>query len=184
MMEVERTGCRLAMPYPLLADATVAIHVGFVVFVVLGGLLALRWPRLIWVHLPAAAWGVWIEVSGAICPLTPLENWLRQRGGEETYGVTFVERYLLPILYPTSLTREIQWVLAGTVVVINLAVYAFVLKRRTRRRRRVHSDNEPLLGAVSCASSPPAMSDQEIAAVREAASRAVTGTPRRPSRTT
>lgn len=119
--------------FRLLADATVVVHLGFVAFVLLGGLLALRWPRLMWLHLPAAVWGIWIELSGLVCPLTPLENWLRQRGGEDTYSASFVEQYLLPVLYPAALTREIQWLLAGMVLVVNGAVYALVLQRRMRR---------------------------------------------------
>lgn len=118
--------------YRVLADATVVLHFAFVAFVVLGGLLVLRSPRLVWVHLPAAAWGVWIELSGLVCPLTPLENWLRARGGEATYRASFVEHYLLPILYPAALTREVQWLLAGVVLVVNMAVYALALHRRRR----------------------------------------------------
>lgn len=120
------------MPFSLLADAIVGLHLAFVAFVVLGGLLVLRWPRLAWVHLPAAAWGAWIEFAGWMCPLTPLENWLREQGGEAAYGSSFVERYVLPILYPASLTREMQWALGGLVLAINLAVYAAVARRSRR----------------------------------------------------
>lgn len=118
--------------YVFLADAVVVTHVGFVLFVLLGGLLVLRWPRLGWVHLPAAAWGVWIEASGWVCPLTPLENWLRRRGGGDGYTSGFVEHYVVPLLYPAALTRELQWVLAAVVVLVNMAVYALVLYRRGR----------------------------------------------------
>ena len=88
------------------ADAVVVLHVCFVLFVLLGGLLALRWPRLTWVHVPAALWGVVIELGGWICPLTPLENALRQRGGSAGYHGDFVEHYILPVLYPAGLTRK------------------------------------------------------------------------------
>ena len=121
------------MLYRLLADAVVLLHLGFVGFVVLGGLLVLRWPRAAWVHLPAAAWGAWVEFTGRICPLTPLENWLRREGGGESYSASFVEHYLIPVLYPAALTRELQWTLGGIVIAVNGAVYAVVLLRRRSR---------------------------------------------------
>lgn len=114
----------------LLADALVVVHLAFIVFVVGGGLLVLRWPRLALAHLPAAAWGAFIELSGGICPLTPLENAWRQAAGEAGYAASFVEHYLLPIVYPAGLTREIQFVLAAVVIVVNIAVYAWLLARR------------------------------------------------------
>jgi hypothetical protein len=116
----------------LLADAIVVLHLAFVLFVLLGGLLALRWPRAAWVHLPAAAWGAWIEFAGWVCPLTPFENWLRQRGGGPAYSMSFVERYLLPVLYPSALTREVQWVLGAFVLAVNVAVYVLVVRRAWR----------------------------------------------------
>lgn len=118
------------MPFRLLADAIVAVHVGFVLFVVLGGLLVVRWPRMAWVHLPAAAWGALIEFAGWICPLTPLENWLRQRGGGPVYATSFVEHYVVPVLYPSALSREIQWALGGLVLAVNALVYLGVIRRR------------------------------------------------------
>jgi hypothetical protein len=117
------------MAFRLLADATVVLHFAFVLFVVLGGLLVLRWPRVAWVHLPAAAWGAWVEFAGWICPLTPMENWLRTRGGEAVYTVSFVDQHVLPILYPPALSHEIQWVLGGVVVAVNVCVYLLVLRR-------------------------------------------------------
>ena len=119
--------------YRLLADAIVVLHIGFVVFVVLGGLLVLRRRRLAWVHLPAAAWGVWIEFTGRICPLTPLENWLRRQGGGADYSASFVEHYVIPVLYPAALTRDLQWVLGGIVIAVNAAVYGVVLLARRSR---------------------------------------------------
>lgn len=121
------------MIYQLLADLVVLLHLGFVLFVVFGGLLALRWPRARWVHLPAALWGAWIELAGWVCPLTPLENRLRELGGEQGYSGGFIQHYLLPLLYPAGLTREIQIGLGLLVVVFNLVVYLAVW-RRTRRR--------------------------------------------------
>lgn len=118
--------------YRLLADATVVVHLGFVLFVVAGSLLVLRWPALAWLHVPAAIWGAWIECAGWICPLTPLENWLRRQGGQAGYSASFVDHYLLPVLYPAALTRELQWMLGGVVVMINVAAYAMILRRRRR----------------------------------------------------
>jgi Protein of Unknown function (DUF2784) len=126
----------LRMLFRLLADATVVLHLLFVAFVVCGGLLVLRWRRVAWVHVPAVAWGAWIEFAGWICPLTPLENWLRARGGAATYTTSFVERYLLPVLYPASLSRDVQWTLGLLVILLNGIVYAVVmLSRRTPVRR-------------------------------------------------
>jgi hypothetical protein len=118
------------MLFRLLADATVVVHLLFVAFVVCGGVLVLRWPRVAWVHLPAAAWGAWVEFAGWICPLTPLENWLRIQGGSATYTTGFVERYLLPVLYPASLSRDVQWTLGLLVILLNGIVYAVVVRSR------------------------------------------------------
>ncbi|MBW8839515.1 MAG: DUF2784 domain-containing protein, partial [Gemmatimonadetes bacterium] len=101
----------------LLADALVVVHLLFVAFVALGGLLVLRWPWVAWAHLPAAAWGVGIEVTGAICPLTPLEQELRRRADAAAYQGDFVSHYLLPVLYPSGLTRAAQLELAVLVLV-------------------------------------------------------------------
>ncbi len=121
------------MPFRILADATVLLHFAFVLFVIFGGLLV-AWRRwMAWIHLPAVGWGAWVELAGWRCPLTPLENWLRREGGEPTYTSSFVERYLLPILYPASLTPELQWLLGGLVLAINAAVYFAVLRRRAQR---------------------------------------------------
>ena len=117
------------MPFLLLADLVVLVHCGFVAFVVLGGFLVLRWPAIRWAHLPAAAWGVWIELSGGLCPLTPLEKTLRLRAGETSYAGDFVGQYILPVLYPRGLTRQVQLVLAVMVVVVNLGVYWWVWRR-------------------------------------------------------
>src|ERR1041384_3030000 len=120
------------MTYGDLADLIVAIHFGFLLFVVLGGLLVLRWPRLLWVHRPAAVWGVLIEFFGWICPLTPLENHLRRLGGEAGYSGGFIEHYVLPVLYPAGLTHGLQLVLGTFVVVLNVVVYTIVWRRRAK----------------------------------------------------
>ena len=118
--------------YQFLADAVVVAHLLFVAFVVAGGLFALRWPRVAWLHLPAAAWGAVVELMGWVCPLTPLENWLRARGGVP-YQEDFVARYLLPVIYPENLSPFRQRILGAVVIAANLAVYAVVLRRRRRR---------------------------------------------------
>ncbi len=121
--------------YRVLADLVVGLHVLFVLFVVAGGLLVLRWPKVAFVHLPAAVWGAAIEFAGWICPLTPLENSLRRQAGESGYSTGFIEHYLLPILYPSALTRDIQLLLGVAVIGINLAIYAYVVRRRHKGRR-------------------------------------------------
>jgi hypothetical protein len=104
--------------------------------VALGGLLVLRWPRLAWLHLPAAAWGALIELAGWICPLTPLENRFRRLGGEAGYEGGVVETYVLEALYPEGLAREVQIALGLLVLAVNGAVYAVLLRRRWRQRRQ------------------------------------------------
>ena len=106
---------------------------------VLGGLLVLRWPRAAWLHVPAAAWGVLIEYTGWICPLTPLENSFRTRGGEMGYSGGFIEHYIQPLLYPAGLTRSTQLVLGSLVLVLNLTAYGIVVSRM-RRRELLGSD--------------------------------------------
>lgn len=118
--------------YAVAADALAALHFAFVVFVIAGGFLALRWRWAPVLHLPAAAWGVWIDWSGGLCPLTPLENRLRAAAGEATYPGDFLGHYLLALLYPDGLTREVQWFLGGLALAVNAAVYGWVW-RRTRR---------------------------------------------------
>ena len=113
----------------LLADSIVAFHFLFVLFVVFGGLLVLWWPRVAYLHVPAAIWGALIEFTGWICPLTPLENALRARAGQAGYQGGFVEHYILPALYPTALTRNIHLLLGAIVLLLNLAIYAHVLRR-------------------------------------------------------
>jgi hypothetical protein len=121
------------MPFRVLADLTVVLHLAFIVFVVCGGLLALRWRRLPWIHLPAAAYGVALEIQGWICPLTPLENSLRRQAGDTGYAGGFIEHYILPIVYPSGLTPEVQLALAAIVVVVNVAAYSLVIRARRLR---------------------------------------------------
>lgn len=112
------------MLYLALADLVVIVHALFVLFVVFGGLAVLRWRRLAWLHLPAAVWGVVIEIGGWTCPLTYLENYLRKLGGGAVYGTTFIERYLEPILYPIGISRHSQIILGMAVFLVNVAVYS------------------------------------------------------------
>ncbi len=120
--------------YRLFADLLVGIHFAFVLFVVLGGLLTVKWRRVMWLHVSAALWGAAVEFSGWICPLTPLEIWLRQRAGEAGYRSDFVARYILPVLYPEGLTRGMQIVLGAFVIAVNLAIYGWVLRSNMKRK--------------------------------------------------
>ena len=113
-----------------MANLIVLLHFAFVVFVVLGGLLALRWPRVVWLHVPAVIWGALVEFTGWICPLTPLENRLRAASGESGYQGDFIAHYILPALYPDGLTRSDQLMLGGVALVVNVAIYALVLAQR------------------------------------------------------
>jgi uncharacterized protein DUF2784 len=117
----------------MLADLVVVLHFAFVLFVVFGGLLALRWPKMVYVHLPAALWGAFIELAGGICPLTPLENALRAQSGRPGYAGGFVEHYVLPLLYPAGLTRNTQLILGALVIGINLFIYGVIARERSSR---------------------------------------------------
>ncbi|HET8721734.1 MAG TPA: DUF2784 domain-containing protein [Nitrospira sp.] len=120
------------MGYALLADAIAFVHALFVLFVIFGSVLVLRWPRAVWLHLPALAWGVIVELSGAMCPLTPLEFRFRVLAGQSGYSEDFLSRWLLTVLYPDQLTREVQIVLGASLLALNLALYLWIW--RTRRR--------------------------------------------------
>ena len=124
------------MWYSWLADLTLCMHAGFVLFVIFGGLLVLRWRWIAWLHLPAAAWGAIVEFSGCVCPLTPLENWLREQAGETGYRSDFVAYYLLPVLYPDDLTRDVQLMLGTAVLAINVLVYGWLWRRSQWHRHR------------------------------------------------
>lgn len=121
------------MVWGVLADLVVMAHAAFVVFVLAGGLLVARWSWVAWLHLPAVVWAVGIEWGGGVCPLTPLENALRARGGLSTYEGGFVVRYLEPVLYPVGLTRRWQFVLGAVALAVNLAAYWAIGRRRQGR---------------------------------------------------
>lgn len=118
----------------ILADALLVLHGLFILFVLLGGALVWRWPRLAWLHLPAVAWAAWVAWAGWICPLTPLENELRRAAGQAGYEGGFIEHYLLGMIYPEGLTRGVQVGLGIGVAVLNLTVYALLMRARRRKR--------------------------------------------------
>ncbi len=123
------------MGYRILADAVLVVHFAFILFVIFGGLAALKWPKSAWVHLPCLAWGAAILWAGWVCPLTPLEVRLRRLAGEAGYEGGFIEHYLLPLIYPGELTRGVQIALAGALLAFNGAVYGCVWTRARRKRR-------------------------------------------------
>ena len=109
------------MIYRIAADLVVLIHFAFIIFVVVGGFLVIKWHKVSWLHIPAAVWGVLIEFTGGICPLTPLENKLRQTGGEAGFSGGFIDKYIIPLIYSDELTRTIQIVLGSIVIIINVS---------------------------------------------------------------
>ena len=115
------------MIYSFLADLLVVFHLVFILYVMAGALLIFKWPKTLWLHLPACFWGMTVEFTGWICPLTPWEIQLRIPAGEEGYTGSFIEQYLIPIIYPIGLTREVQMVLGGTVLIVNLSLYTLIL---------------------------------------------------------
>ena len=124
------------MSYRFLADAVLVIHLLFIAFAVTGGFAVLRFGWMALAHLPACAWVAYIELSGGLCPLTTLENAYRRIAGEAGYADSFVDHYLVPIIYPAGLTRDIQFWLAGGVIAINAIAYGCVVYRRPMARRR------------------------------------------------
>jgi Protein of Unknown function (DUF2784) len=126
---------RQEVVYQFLADLLLIIHFAFILLVVVGGLVALHYRRLVLLHLPALIWGVYVELSGSICPLTPWENRLRQLAGDEGYSGSFIEHYLLPLIYPQDLTRELQVGLGVLLAAINALVYAVLIYRYKRFKR-------------------------------------------------
>jgi hypothetical protein len=120
----------------LAADGALLAHLAFILFVLIGATLAARWRWIVFVHLPAAAWGFFVEVTGRLCPLTDLENVLRIKAGETTYTEGFLEHYLVAIIYPDGLTRGVQYALAGVVVAVNVAAYSWLFSGRRLSQRR------------------------------------------------
>jgi hypothetical protein len=121
------------MAYLILADIIVLMHLGFIIFVILGGVLCFKWSKILWLHVPAFTWGAVIEFSGGICPLTPLENQLRYSGGREIYSSGFIEHYIVPIVYPDMLTRNMQIALGTLVLTINVCIYVLLIYYKTKR---------------------------------------------------
>ena len=124
------------------ADSVLLLHAAFVVFAVFGGLLAWRWRWIAWFHLPAVAWAAFVEFTGRVCPLTPLENALRVQAGEAAYGGDFIGNYVGSLLYPEALTRPMQMLLGFVVLAINVAIYAAMLRRRSRERMAANIPRE------------------------------------------
>lgn len=120
----------------LLADAVLVVHGLFIVWAALGAVAVWRWPKLALLHLPALAWAVWIELSGGICPLTPLENSLRRAAGQTGYSGGFIDHYVGGAIYPDGLTRETQWVIAGVLLTINAVLYGLMIARVRRSGRQ------------------------------------------------
>lgn len=124
------------MIYRYAADGVLLLHLLFIAFVVLGGLLAVWWRRVLFIHLPAVIWGVFAELTGRVCPLTSLENTLLIKAGTAGYSESFVEHHLLRIIYPAELTRDIQYLLGAAVVAINVAIYLWLFYRFRQQNRR------------------------------------------------
>lgn len=122
------------MIYRIAADFVLLLHLAFTLFAVLGGLLVLRRPSLLWLHLGAVLWGVTIELADWICPLTPLENFLRERGGEAGYAGGFIEHYVVRFLYPENLTIALRYLLGGGLIAVNLLIYGYIFWIRRRRK--------------------------------------------------
>lgn len=122
------------MIYQILADGVVVLHLAFILFVVLGGILVVFLPKVVWFHIPCVIWGVVIELTGGICPLTPFEIYLRTKAGQSVYQGDFVVHYIEPIIYPANLTRELQIMFSLGVILINAAVYSYLLLSRRRKR--------------------------------------------------
>ena len=123
------------MGWSILADMVLLLHGAFIVWATLGALAVWRWPRLVWAHLPALAWGVWIEATAGLCPLTPLEMMLRHRAGQDSYAGSFIDHHLGGLIYPQGLTPAAQWRIALALAAFNLLLYGLIVWRRMRSRR-------------------------------------------------
>jgi hypothetical protein len=122
------------MGWSILADMVLVLHGAFIAWATLGALAVWRWPRLVWAHLPALAWGVWIEATAGLCPLTPLEMMLRRRAGQGSYAGSFIDHHLGALIYPQGLTPAAQWRLALGLAAFNLLLYGLIFWRRMRQR--------------------------------------------------
>ena len=116
-----------------LADLVIIFHLGVIAFGICGALVAARCPRIAWIHVPTVLWMGWVELAGGVCPLTPLENWLRVMANSTAYDTSFVDHYILPVVYPGALTRRLQIGLGLSVLLLNLAMYAAVWWHRRAR---------------------------------------------------
>ena len=129
------------MVYHALSNLVLIAHLAFVLFAVLGGFIVLKWKNLAWIHVPAFLWGALIELAGWVCPLTPLENWLREKDGGLVYRTDFIENYILSLLYPTTLTRSSQIFLGLFVLSVNLGLYGWILWRTALKKARGNSSS-------------------------------------------
>jgi len=120
----------------LLAELIVVLHLLFIVFALFGGFLVIKWPRLVWLHIPVVVWGALTEFLGLICPLTPLEIWLRQQAGADPYQEGFISHYLVPLIYPPGLTPGMQWLLGGGLVIFNILIYAWLFTRKHKPAKK------------------------------------------------
>ena len=120
--------------YSILADIVVCLHFAFIFFVIFGGFIYYLWRNCPYLHLPAVFWGFWIELSGSVCPLTPLENWLDELGGGSTYRSSFIEQYIIQFLYPTDLDQNTKYYLAAALIFINLIIYIHIIRKKSRRK--------------------------------------------------
>ena len=125
------------MGYRLAAELTLIFHLLFILFVLFGGLLALRKNFWIWLHIPTVLWGLWVEWAGWLCPLTPLENYFRRGASSPEYTESFIEHYLVSMIYPEQLTVSLQWVLGGILVIVNLLIYFYVFRLRNKHQCQV-----------------------------------------------
>ena len=126
--------------YPLLADLIVLVHVAFVMFAVFGGLLAVKWRSIVWIHGSAAVWAALVECAGWLCPLTPLENWLRDKAGGGGYRSDFIAHYIFPVLYPEGLTRGAQLTLGALVILVNCAIYGWAFRTRKAAAKKLGAE--------------------------------------------
>ena len=132
----QTSGKKSNMMFSIAADATLLIHLAFILFAAAGGLLAVRRPWIAFLQIPAAAWGAFVEISGKVCPLTYLETYLLSKAGGADYTESFVNHYLMPLVYPSGLTREIQYLLASVVVLFNLVIYGLIIDRISSGKKK------------------------------------------------